>query len=90
MSLLKRLFGSKSVEVPTQVYEGYRIVDVPMPEGAKFRMSARIELDVDGETKFHHLIRADTFDGREAAAAAALVKAKQVIDQQGKSIFGAW
>ena len=87
MAWFQRLFGSKPVDVPTQVYEGYRIIDAPMREGAKFRMSARIELDMDGETKVHHLIRADTFDDCESAASAALVKAKQVIDQQGKSIF---
>ena len=87
MAWFQRLFGSKPVEVPTQVYEGYRLVYAPLPEGAKFRMSVRIELDMDGETKVHHLIRADKFDDRESAASAALVKAKQVIDQQGKSIF---
>ena len=87
MSLLKKLFGSKPIEAVSQEYEGYRIVDAPMPEGSKFRLSARIELDVDGDTKVHHLIRADTFDDRDAAAAAALIKAKQVIDQQGAELF---
>lgn len=88
MVWLKNLFGSKPAPLLTQEYKGYRIVDEPMPEGSKFRMSVHIELDVGCETKLHHLIRADTFDCHDAALAAALVKAKQVIDQQGKSIFG--
>jgi len=87
MSWFKSLFGGKTAEVSVVTYEGYRIIDAPMREGSKFRMSARIELDVDGETKVHHLIRADTFDSQEAAAEAAVVKAKQVINEQGKTLF---
>lgn len=87
MNFLKKLFGTKAVEPNFETYKEHRIVDAPMPEGAKFRMSARIELDVGGETQVHHLIRADTFDDAESAAAAAFVKAKQVIDEQGKHLF---
>ncbi|MCO4846696.1 MAG: hypothetical protein KC448_01835 [Yoonia sp.] len=89
MSLLKRLFGAKTEAEPNpcEVYKDHRIIDAPMKEGSKFRMSARIELDVDGETKVHHLIRADTFDSQAAAAKAAGVKAKQVINEQGKDLF---
>lgn len=87
MNFLKNLFGSKAVEATVETYKDHRIIDAPMPEGGKFRMSARIELDVDGETQVHHLIRADTFDSAESAAAAAFVKARQVIDQQGQQLF---
>tara|TARA_R110002072_G_C7551002_1_gene499247 strand:- start:99 stop:392 length:294 start_codon:yes stop_codon:yes gene_type:complete len=91
MSLLKRLFGSKSsrkaADDPVETYKGFRIVVAPMSEGSKFRLAARIEHDVEGETRVHHVIRADTFDGLEQAQEVSLAKAKQVIDEQGKMLF---
>jgi hypothetical protein len=87
MNFLKNLFGRKAVEEIVEDYDGYRIFPTPMPAGSKFRLSARIELDVDGETLVHHLIRADTLDDADHASSVAILKAKQVIDQQGKGMF---
>lgn len=88
MSLLKRLFGSKkNTEELAETYNGFRIVLAPIPEGSKYRLAARIEQDVEGETLVHQVIRADTFDGLEQANAVSLAKAKQVIDEQGKTLF---
>ena len=92
MSLLKRFFGNKAsrkaADDPVETYKGLRIVVAPMPEGSKFRLAARIERDVDGQTQVHQVIRADTFDGLEQAQEVSLAKAKQVIDEQGKTLFG--
>ncbi len=87
MSLLKRLFGSKPAEDLVETYNGFRIVVVPMVEGSKYRLAARIEKDVDGVVQVHQVIRADTFDDLAQAQAVSLAKAKQVIDEQGKSLF---
>ena len=87
MSLLKRLFGSKPAEEVAETYNGFRIIAAPIPEGGKYRLAARIEKDVDGETKAHQVIRADTFDSLEQAQTVSVTKAKQVIDEQGKSLF---
>ncbi len=89
MSILSRLFGGKAEpEAPKGVeYEGFRIFAEPMQEGKEFRLAARIEMDVDGVTNEHQLIRADTFNSRDAATDAAMAKAKQMIDQQGIRIF---
>lgn len=87
MSLLKRLFGSKPAEDLAEPYNGYRIVVAPMVEGSKYRLAARIEKDVDGETLVHQVIRADTFDDLAQAQSVSLAKAKQVIDEQGKALF---
>lgn len=57
----------------------------PSPGG--FRVGARIEKDVDGETKTHHMIRADKCQSAEEAASTSLRKAKMLIDQQGDGIF---
>ena len=88
MSFLKKLFGGGSApEAPSVDYEGYRITLAPEQEGNGYRVGAFIEKEVDGETRSHHLIRADTMQGLEAARDASLRKAKQAIDEQGDRIF---
>lgn len=89
MSLFSKLFGggaSASAPEP-ETYQGFAIHPDPMPEGRQFRLQARIEKDVGGEIKSHTVIRADVFESRDAAVEAAIVKAKQVIDEQGDRLF---
>ena len=90
MSLLKRLFGSGSADTgdtPAVEYNGYRITPTPISEGGQYRLSATIEKDIDGVTKTHSLVRADTVAGLETAQAASLDKARQVIDALGDGVF---
>ncbi|WP_102110008.1 HlyU family transcriptional regulator [Oceaniglobus roseus] len=93
MSILSRLFGGNSgkpkaaEEAAAETYEGFRIVPTPMDEGATYRVCARIEKEVGGETKSHTLIRSDTLPGREEAVAASIRKAKQLIDERGERLF---
>lgn len=90
MSFLKKLFGGgggAKPEATTETYKDFRITATPISEGQTFRVAATIEKDVDGETRQHKLIRADTVQGLEAAQAASISKAKQVIDEQGERIF---
>lgn len=91
MSFLKKLFGGgggSEGDSSTEEYNGYRISATPISEGNTYRVAATIEKDVNGETRQHKLIRADTVQGLEAAEAASIRKAKQVIDEQGERIFG--
>lgn len=92
MSFLKKLFGggggeSENTTDATEEYEGFKITAQPSSEGGSYRVGALIEKNVDGETRQHTLIRADTIQGLEAAQAASVRKAKQVIDEQGDRIF---
>lgn len=88
MSFLKKLFGGNTeAETPIETYKDFRIIPAPMPEGSKYRLSARIEKDVDGQVRTHQVIRADTFESLEQANEVSLAKARQVIDEQGKSLF---
>lgn len=94
MSFLKKMFGggkinSESADTKGEIedYQGYKITAQPISEGGSYRVGALIEKDVDGETKQHMLIRADTVQGLEAAQEASVRKAKQVIDEQGDRIF---
>lgn len=89
MSLFSRLFGGGSApEAEPVTYQGFTIRPEPMAEGNRFRLAARVEKEVDGTVKSHHLIRADVFDSRDGAEAAAITKAKQVIDEQGDRLLG--
>jgi len=91
MSILSRLFGSSNPaskqDAEPELYEGCRIYPEPVPDGGKFRLAARIEKDIDGETRSHSLIRADLLDDKNSASEAACRKARQVIDEQGERLF---
>ncbi|MEQ9039977.1 MAG: HlyU family transcriptional regulator [Silicimonas sp.] len=91
MSLLSRLFGgggASAPEVKSETYEGFTITPTPVPEGARFRISAQIEKEIGGEMKSHTLIRADVLEDRQAANEASVNKARQMIDEQGDRLFG--
>ncbi|RVT84531.1 hypothetical protein DXV76_12705 [Rhodobacteraceae bacterium CCMM004] len=91
MSLWSRLFGGGGTSAQARAaerYEGYDIYPEPINEGGRWRISARIEKDIDGEVKSHTLIRADTLESAEAAQTASTAKAKMLIDEQGDAIFG--
>lgn len=91
MSILNRLFGrgggGEASAAEALEYKGFQVTPDPIPEGGKFRIGARIEKEIDGETRTHRLIRADLLDGREAAEEASIGKAKLMIDQLGERIF---
>lgn len=92
MSLFSRLFGSGNREpdagpAAAETYQGFTITPTPLKDSGGYRISARIEKVVDGETKTHSLIRADTVNDVETATTASLNKAKMLIDEQGETIF---
>ena len=92
MSLFSKLFGGgsggRSTEPEPVDHKGFRITPTLIPEGNRFRLSARIDKEVGGETKTHTLVRADVLDDRETAERVAIDKAKQVIEEQGDRLFG--
>ncbi|MDJ1008494.1 MAG: HlyU family transcriptional regulator [Paracoccaceae bacterium] len=91
MSLFSKLFGGGASSAPNPeptVYEGFRITPTPIKEGSRWRISARIEKEIGGETKTHTLIRADDLDSKDTADAASIAKAKAMIDQMGERVFG--
>lgn len=88
--LFARIFGLGGASKPAvaaEEHNGFAIYPEPVKEGTQWRIAARIEKEVDGEVKVHRLIRADTLESEEAARAASVGKAKQVIDEQGERIF---
>ncbi|MFM9938332.1 MAG: HlyU family transcriptional regulator [Hyphomicrobiaceae bacterium] len=95
MSFWKSLFGgSKSSEsgAPRTLREaehkGFRIEAQPFLEGGQYQLSGRICKEIAGITQEHRFIRADRFATAEEAAEFTLIKARQIIDQQGDKLFG--
>lgn len=88
MSLLKRLFGGGAApkEAP-EAYNGFRIFVEPIREPSGFRVAARIEKEVDGQTLTHQLIRADVCDSADQAREISLTKARLLIDDKGEALF---
>ena len=92
MSLFSRLFGGSSAAAPKtqaepELYKDFRIFVEPVRAAGGFRVAARIEKDIGGEPKTHHMVRADTCDSLDTAVEVTMNKAKMLIDQQGSAIF---
>ncbi|RYH08415.1 HlyU family transcriptional regulator [Tropicimonas sp. IMCC6043] len=89
MSLFSKLFGGGSGGQPEpETYSGFRIFPDPIKEAGGFRVAARIEKDVDGETLNHQLIRADVCSSEDQAREISLAKAQALIDERGDALFG--
>lgn len=93
MSFLRKLFGGGgdggdgSVSAASVDHEGYTILPTPKKEGAQFRLAGTITKELAGEEKSHKFIRADLFSSADECSEVSIRKAKQLIDEQGDSIF---
>jgi hypothetical protein len=68
-------------------YKDYQIVPAPMRQGGQFLTSGFIAKDFPDGRKEHRFVRADTHGSAEDAAAFAVQKGRQIIDEQGDRIF---
>jgi hypothetical protein len=97
MSFLKRLFGGGGGEssgggagatAAEAEHKGFLIKATPFKEGGQFQTCGVISKEIGGVLKEHRFIRADRFAALEDAANHALIKGRQVIDEQGDRLFG--
>lgn len=96
-SFLARIFsifgGSRSATAGAAGHESretYRDLDLvaqPMREGNQYRVAGRIEKKDGDRILVRHFIRADIFSSEREATEFTLRKAKQIVDQQGASLF---
>lgn len=70
-----------------QVHGECTIFAEPMREGNQFRLAGRIEKVVGDETLERVFIRADVFSSADDALDCTFRKARQIIDQNGTSLF---
>lgn len=91
MSILKRLFGGggggASAPVAREDYKGYEVVATPFAAEGQYQASGTISKEINGARQEHRFIRADRFASMEEAASFSLVKARQIIDQNGDRMF---
>lgn len=88
MSIFSKLFGGGGgPSKEPEIYKDFRIFPEPQSSSGGYRLAARIEKEIDGETKTHHLLRADQIQDLGEAEAFSIRKAKQLIDEQGERIF---
>jgi hypothetical protein len=92
MSFLKKLFGGGSTGATPKVaareiYKDFIIEASPMAEGGQYRLRAFIVESEAEDARRATVIRADLFSTADQAAEFAMVKARQVIDEQGADVF---
>jgi hypothetical protein len=68
-------------------YKGYRIRPAPYLSNRQYQTAGSIEKDTPEGLKEHKFIRADTYASRDDAITFTIMKAKQIIDQQGDRVF---
>ena len=94
MSFWKRLFGGGSsaesgAPVPGQTveHEGFVIRPAPFKNEGQYQTAGTIEKEIAGVRKEHKFIRAERHSTLDEAVTFAVMKAKQIIDEQGERIF---
>ena len=68
-------------------YKGFSIEAAPINEDGKYRSAGYISGEVNGEIKRIQFIRADQNGELQAAIDHSIVKAQQIIDEQGASLL---
>ena len=91
MSFLKSIFGGKSGAAASPgkraEHKGFTIEAAPYLEGGQYQLAGVISKETSGGKKDYRFVRADRFGSAEEAAARALDKGRQLIDEQGEKLF---
>lgn len=90
---LKSFFSKRSSADPVDKrgdpveYMGYTIFPAPRKDRGQFHTAGVITKGFPEGAKEQHFIRADTHTSWDDACAHAVIKARQIIDQQGEKLF---
>ncbi len=92
MGFLSKLFGGGGGETAAPSadaieYKGFQIQPAARRQGGQWLTAGVIRKEVDGEMKEHSFLRADTHASQQDADDFALVKGRQIIDEQGDRLF---
>jgi hypothetical protein len=69
-------------------YKGFRIRPAPYSAKGGYQTAGTIEKDSETGMREHRFVRAETHPSKDEATAFAIMKGKQIIDEQGDRIFG--
>lgn len=88
--LFKSIFGgsteSEELSEPLE-YKGFMIEAAPLSQDGRFRSAGYISGELDGEVRRVQFIRADDNTDRQAAIDHSILKARQIIDEQGAKLL---
>ena len=95
MSFFKKLFGGGSTSAEPagdkvlgeENYKGFAIKAIEMKAGSELQLAGLIEKEIGGELKTYRYIRAERMASRDYLVALALMKGRQIIDEQGEHIY---
>lgn len=92
MSFLKKLFGggekvTKEISSDPVDYIGFTIKATPFAADGQYQSCGVISKTINGEVKEHRFIRADKFASTDLAFDMIIIKARQIIDEQGDNLF---
>jgi hypothetical protein len=79
--------GSEAAAGEPVRYRGFTITPEPYRSQGQWQLAARITKDIAGETREHHLVRADLLSDPEEARQHAVMKAQRLIDERGDGLF---
>lgn len=68
-------------------YKDYVIRPAPFADGGQYQTAGIIEKEIDGIRREQRFVRAEKHLGKTDAADFAVMKAKQIIDEQGDRLF---
>lgn len=90
---LRNLFGAgasgegRQEAGATVDYKGYTIRPASRRQGSQWLTVGVITKSFDDDVKEHEFIRADTYGSKQDADDCSVLKAKQIIDEQGDKLF---
>lgn len=90
---LRRLVAPEQKEATDQgreravTYKGYAIRPTPRRQGSQWLTAGAITKELADGVKEHRFIRAETHGTKDAADAFSILKAKQIIDEQGDRLL---
>jgi hypothetical protein len=90
MDSLRNLFGSGGKAEPEHEaveYQGYLIRPAPQRTASGWNTAGVIAKDFPDGTKEQSFIRVDTHSSKDDAVAFSVIKAQQIIDEQGDRLF---
>ena len=91
MSFLKSLFGGKASSAPSAAaraeHKGFTVEATPYQQAGQWQLAGVIRKQIDGAAKESRFVRADKFTDKDEAAARALAKGRQLVDEQGDRLF---
>ncbi len=91
MGFFSKLFGgggeNDAPSAEAVEYNGFQIQPAARRQGGQWLTAGIIRKEIGGEMKEHSFLRADTHGSQKDADDFALMKGRQIIDEQGERIF---